>query len=362
MSAASRRAWPAIPGPCDTVEIAASEGLWPKTACGRGPMDETRYRLRDLLDDDFPSLARIWTRNEPERPVTGEEVRSIFRASEDPRFIRHNRSIVEISSSEVVAGGSVWQSSLVYDPEYAFASISVDPDHQHRGLGRRLYEDLESAARARGLKGLWGAARTDVARSVRFLEATGFREKRRIWVSKLDLESTPVDSSPANPDRWATDGIVFSTLQEDGPDRPEVRVRLYQLYREAMKDTPRIGGGSHDSPGWFESVVYRRPGYLPEAIFVARAGDRYVSFSLLYREVAAPDRLHILFTGTLPAYRGKGLAHELKRRSIDFARSHGYRYILTENDSENPRIWAINQQLGFRQIRVVLMGEKQLGG
>jgi ribosomal protein S18 acetylase RimI-like enzyme len=323
-------------------------------------MDEDRYRLRDLVDADFPALARIWTRSDPVRPITGEEVRSMFQSSSDPRFVRHRRSIVEVASNEVVATGSLWQSSFMYDPKFAFAGISVDPDHQHRGLGRRLFEDLEGAARTHGLQGLWAGVRADEPRSVRFFEAAGFREKRRRWISKLDVHELPADLSPRSPDRWAADGIVFSTIQEEGPDRPEVRERLFQLYGEAMKDTPRIGGKSEDSRGWFDEFFFRGPGYLPEAMFVARAGDTYVSFSLLYRQVAEADTLHISVTGTLPAYRGRGLARELKRRSIEYARSHSYRYIQTDNDSENPRIWSINQQLGFRQFRVLILGEKEL--
>jgi len=323
-------------------------------------MDETRYRLREFADTDHPSVARIWSRNDPERPVTTEEVRNIFESSKNPRFIRSNRSIVETASEAVVASGSLWQSSFMYDPKFAMVGLSVDPDHQHRGLGRRLFEDLEGTARARGLEGLWGGVRADEPRSVRFFEAAGFREKRRMWLSKLDVREAPVNLSPRSPERWSSEGIVFTTVQEEGADRPEVRDRLYELYLGAMKDTPRLGGEFRDARDWFDGWTYRNPGYLPEAMFVARSGDAYVSFSLLFRRVAEPDTLHVSLTGTLPEYRGRGLAGELKRRSIEYARSHGYRYIQTDNDSQNPRIWSINRQLGFRQFRVQILGEKAL--
>lgn len=323
-------------------------------------MDENRYRLRDLVDADFAALARIWTLNDPERPVTEEEVRSLFRWSESPRFVRHRRSIVEVDSNDVVAVGSLWQSGIAFDPEFAFAGISVDPDHQHRGIGSRLFEDLEQAARARGLKGLWGGVRADNPRNVRFFENAGFREKRRSWTSRLDVNGAPADLRPRSPERWAAEGIVFTTVQEEGPDRPEVRERLYRLYREAMKDTPRMGGRSDATFDEFAGYVFGGVGYLPEALFVARAGDEYVSLSLLYRHAAEPGVLHVSFTGTLPSYRGRGLAGELKRRTIEFARSHGYRYIETDNDSQNERIWSINRQLGFRQFRVWISGEKEL--
>jgi len=324
-------------------------------------MDEGRYRIRDLVDTDFPALARIWSRNDRERPVTAEEVQNMFDSTNDSRFVRYRRSIVEGTSNAVVASGSLWQVPFMYDPKFAFVGISVDPDHQHRGLGRRLFEDLETAARGHHLGGLWAGVRADEPRSFRFFESAGFHEKRRAWLSRLDVRGAPTGVAPRSPERWAQDQIVFSTVREDGPERPEVREGLYRLFQEAMKDAPRIAGSSDTSRSWFEQFVFEGPGYLPEAMFVARAGGTYVAFSLLYRHHAEPDTLHVAFTGTLPEYRGRGLAGELKRRSIDFARANGFRYIQTDNDSENPRIWSINQKLGFRQFRVIIVGEKTLG-
>ena len=60
--------------------------------------------------------------------------------------------------------------------------------------------------------------------------------------------------------------------------------------------------------------------------------------STLHHSPAEPDTLMVGFTGTLPAYRGRGLATELKRRAVEFARTRGYQVLRTFNDSENPRI------------------------
>jgi RimJ/RimL family protein N-acetyltransferase len=83
--------------------------------------------------------------------------------------------------------------------------------------------------------------------------------------------------------------------------------------------------------------------------------------STLYHLPAEPDTLIVGFTGTLPSYRGRGLASELKRRAVEFARAQGYQYLRTFNDSENPRIWAINQRLGFQVQRIWVRGEKGFG-
>jgi ribosomal protein S18 acetylase RimI-like enzyme len=323
-------------------------------------MVEPQYLLRDLVEEDFPAVAGIWTRNDPESPISAEEVRQVFRRSDDPRFFRRARIIAERDSGDVVALGFLRQDAIAFDPEFARAGVSVDPAHRGRGLGRRLLEDLEAGARARKLKGLWAGVRTQEPRSVRFFENAGFREKRRLWISRLEVNDVPAGRPPRDPDRWTADGIEFTTVRDEGAERPEVRERLYRLYLASIQDVPRLGGLLSSSLEEFVRMIFEDPGFLPEAIFVARVGDRYVSFTILHRRVAAPGALHISFTGTLAEFRGRGLAHELKRRSIEFARQQGYRYIETDNDSENERIWSINQHEGFRQFRVWIMGEKRL--
>jgi ribosomal protein S18 acetylase RimI-like enzyme len=326
----------------------------------RRPMDETRYRLRDLADADSQSVARIWTRNDPESPISEHEVRQLFQRSDEPRFVHYRRAVEEVSSGDVVAIGFLRQDGITFDPAFARAGVSVDPAHQQQGIGRRLYTDLEAAAKARGLAGLWAGVRTLDPRGVRFFEQAGFREKRRQWVSRLDVNEAATEVRARSPDRWTSDGIVFTTVQEEGPERPQVRERLYRLYLDSIKDVPRLGGLTDSTLEEFVRMTFEDVGFLPEAIFLARAGDRYIAFSDLHRRVAEPDVLHISFTGTLAEFRGRGLAQELKRRSIEFARRHGYRYIETDNDSENEQIWSINRKLGFRQFRVWIMGEKLL--
>jgi mycothiol synthase len=323
-------------------------------------MDEALYQLRDLVESDYRAVARILTFNDTESPISEQEVRQLFERGVQPRFIQYRRCIVENRTGGVVAVGFLRQDGASFDLDFARAGVSVDPAHQHRGLGRRLFEDLEIAARGRGLKGLWAAVRTLEPRWVRFFESAGFHEQRRQWVSRLDVNEVPVDPNPRVSDRWAEDGVAFTTAQDDGSEMPQVQERVYRLYLDTIKDVPRQGGVAAPSMEEFVGITFGGVGFLPQAMFLARVGDRYVSFTTLHRKVAEPGVLHIAFTGTLVEFRGRGLAGELKRRSIEFARAHGYRYIETDNDSANAKIWSINQKQGFRQFRVWILGEKQL--
>lgn len=326
-------------------------------------MDESVYRLRDLQDSDFAAVARIWTANDAEYPITEEEIRLMYRGSAQPRFVQHRRVVELVGEGSVVATGSLWQVGLAYDPERAWAGVIVDPNHHRRGVGRRLYEDLEAAARRLQLKALWAGVRADDPRAVAFFERAGFREKRRRWTSRLEVSTVPDGGRPRSPERWAEEGIVFTTIGEEGPDRPEVRQRLFRAFTTTISDAPHIGGQTQYTFDEFETMSFGGgPGYIPEGMFVARVGDEYVAYSLLFRHAAEPEVLHVSATATRREYRGQGLAGELKRRSIDFARRNGYRYIETDNDSENERIWSINRQLGFRQLRIQILGEKSLEG
>ncbi|HKN06637.1 MAG TPA: GNAT family N-acetyltransferase, partial [Thermoplasmata archaeon] len=89
------------------------------------------------------------------------------------------------------------------------------------------------------------------------------------------------------------------------------------------------------------------PAFLPEAWFLAYDGETYVAMSNLEKSLTESDSLRVGFTGTRAAYRGRGIASELKRRALEYARGKGVRYLRTVNDSLNLPMWAINQKQGF---------------
>jgi len=53
-------------------------------------------------------------------------------------------------------------------------------------------------------------------------------------------------------------------------------------------------------------------------------------------------------TGTLPGFRGRGLARLAKLRVLRGARDLGLTELVTENDAENEPILAVNRRLGYR--------------
>jgi ribosomal protein S18 acetylase RimI-like enzyme len=323
-------------------------------------MDESRYRIRSFRDDDYATASRVDSRLNPDFPVTPDEIRQWNRLFQEPNLVKLDFIVEDRSCGAGVAYGSLHHDPEMYHPHRFWAEVDVDPDHQHRGIGRALYEHLEGLARTRSVETLWASVRADDVRSVRFFERAGFAERRRSWMSRLSLEATPTEMVGVG-HKSALSGVTFTTLAEEGADRRDVQERIYRLDLEASRDAPRMGKMTDISFEQYAELAFRGPRYYPEAVFLARVGNEYVSMSTLHHLPAEPDTLIVGFTGTLPSYRRLGLASELKRKAVEFARAHGYQYLRTFNDSENPRIWAINQKLGFQVQRVWVRGEKGFG-
>ncbi|MGB7124813.1 MAG: GNAT family N-acetyltransferase [Thermoplasmata archaeon] len=320
-------------------------------------MKGTGWRFRPVHDSDFTIKRELQERLYPDSPVSVDEFRQRARLLEDPRIFHLGLVAEETSNSVVVGFGSLNNSPWNFDPAKYSIELMVDPRYQGKGLGRRLFEILEGTARGREATTLWASVSAENLRSIRFFERSGFVERRRSWASRLDLtELTPALGTG----RPFPSEIRITTLAEEGPDLPEVRVRLYRLRLESGRDVPSMGTPSPYTFEQFLETTFRNRGFHPEATLVARVADQYVSMTFLEDVEGNPDTLHIGYTGTLREFRGRGLAAELKRRAITYARAKGYRYLTTDNDSMNAPIMKVNLSLGFRVQRTTIRGEKLL--
>ncbi len=324
-------------------------------------MEPEAYRLRPLEDNDVPALARIFTEQLPEQSMTAEEYRYILTSLRAPPQITYEVVAEAPETREVVAVAELRTRSSAFDPRRFWAGILVDPAHEGRGLGRRLAEHLIAEARARDAWCLVTDVRADRPRHLRFFERSGFVERRRTWQSRLDVSRPTPGAVSDRTEALRSEGIECTTLAELGSDRPEVRERLYQLHAAASADVPRMGTYTPEAREDFFQWTFASPGFLPEAYFLAVRDDTYVGLSNLESTRGEPGVLMQVFTGTRPEWRGRGIATELKRRGIEYARTHGYREIRTHNDTTNAPIWAINRHLGFAKHLEFVVGDLSLG-
>jgi GNAT superfamily N-acetyltransferase len=324
-------------------------------------MDAGRYSIRPFADLDYESVARINSIALPEYPETAEDIRhwSELTAKEPGRLMR-KLIVEEDASGAVVAWGGLNHTFFNYHPHKYYIRVVVHPEHRGRGIGRELYDRLEQEAISRRAICLWGGAREDEPACIRFLERQGFVAQRKAWTSRLSLAHLDRSKLPDRSKALSNLGIQVTTFAAEGADRADVQRRIYELSRITSEGAPRMGDYNPVSFEEFVEIDLQGATVLPDAIFLARAGEEYVSWTTLQRLRALPDTLDIGFTGTLPSFRGQGIASELKRRAVEYAQDHGYRYIITGNDSLNPGIWAINEKLGFRREMVMVQAEKQL--
>jgi mycothiol synthase len=323
-------------------------------------MDALRYRIREFRDEDYPAEARLSNRVDPDDPTTPEELRHWDESTAAPHLVHRKFVTEERETGAVVATGAIHQIPFNYHPHKFWTSVHVDPDHRRRHLGQTMYALLEREASERAAIALWASVLLGDTAGRGFLERQGFVEQRRLWVSRLDLARVDLPSVPDRTPELAAEGIRFSTLAKEGPDNADVHRRLYRLWDACGQDVPIVGQHTSVPFETFVRLELGRPEVLTDATFLAIQGDEYVGMSS--HEVHGLERstLRIGFTGVLRTFRGHGIATELKRRAIEYARAQGYRFLRTGNDSLNAPIWAINQRLGFERLRTWIQAEKSL--
>jgi len=313
-------------------------------------MDGKRYRLRAFGDGDYDALGRLQTERYPELPTTAREEQEWDGAMARAHVLNEKWVVEERTTGEVVAFAALYHALYSYDPHKFWVLVIVDSRHTRQGVGKALASLLNAEAADHRALCFWTNVRKEDDRSLRFAAQQGFQSLRTTWLSVLDLSMA--DLTPSEGDRrerLERDGIRFTTLAEEGSRRPEVRRRLYELWTDASRDVPRMGEYVPVSFEQFEAEVDREA-ILPEAFFLAGHGDAYVASSHLERDLAEPTSLMVGFTATQAAFRGRGLATELKVRSIGYAREHGIRALKTFNDAANDPILRINERLGFRRL------------
>jgi mycothiol synthase len=324
-------------------------------------VDRERYSVRPFVSADYEAEARLDERVDPGFTHTAAEIQHWQEAeAARPGHFRRTVVVEDRRSGAVVAYGDLAHTSFNYHPDKYWISAVVDPDFQQRGIGTELYSLLEREAVGRAATHLWTSVRDDDVRSVRFLERNGFTAARSVWRSRLDVARAHLDAFPDRARALADEGIRFTTLAAEGADRPDVRHRVHELSERASRDVPRLGEYSPTSFEQWVQIDVDHPTAILDGFFLAARGEAYVGLTTLTRMPTQPDTFGVGFTGTDPAFRGRGIASELKRRAVEYARDRGVRYLVTHNDSLNGPMWAINEKLGFEKMVTRREGEKVL--
>ncbi|MEV6287460.1 GNAT family N-acetyltransferase [Kribbella sp. NPDC051770] len=240
--------------------------------------------------------------------------------------------LVGLDEGRVVAWGSAAINTWTSDPGQAGINVHVHPEHRLRGIGGalsdRLHEHLQEigAVRARAFASSSG---------VEFAKRRGYDGTRQMHYSGIDLRQ-PLPDQPPTPDGIELVGLDQVTARQ-----------AYLVDSIAGLDEP--GDSPSDAVEFDQWVqeIWESPG-LDKALSVAAlAGDEIVAYHAVE---TAGDRAWAGMTGTLPAYRGKGLAKLVKSVALRRAAAAGIVGAFTSNDDENGPMLAVNNWLGYRRV------------
>jgi len=289
--------------------------------------------IRDLRREDAPAVARLELALVPDQVLTPELVWQ--RASRQVEREQLRVWVAELDG-EVVAYAHASFEWAAPTPGRGRFWVGVAREQRGRGIGSALYDEAMEHLRSHGA---WRALSwvDGDPNGTRFLERRGFAQSKVDRVSALDLADAEL------PEPRVPEGYRLASLNEAREQD------LYEICIAGEIDTP---GEEPETELAFEEWLqgnYGSPALTSEGSFVALSGERAVSLAFLTID---PERriAYNQMTATLPEFRRRGLALAVKLTAARWATEMGYERIVTENESTNAGMLAINEQLGYRPL------------
>lgn len=291
-------------------------------------------QIRPFTESDYPALVRAYAQVNPDAPRSETELRYL-----DGRYTppyRHARWVA-VNGAELTGWAEYSQPASSYQPHKFQLEVAARADDE--GVKAALYEEL--------LRALVPLRPTLLKTEVKeahsaFYRARGFHEVKKNWTLHLELGTF---SGAAYAEKRLPPGYEFVSFAEL-ENTPEGTRALFELLRELVTDVP---SSEPRSPWTFEQFLHHRqnsPGLLPEGSLAVRRGDLLVGLSELKR-TPDPAQLMTSLTAVRRAFRARGLALAVKLQTLQRAKELGFSGVYTQNATNNARMLALNEALGF---------------
>jgi GNAT superfamily N-acetyltransferase len=210
--------------------------------------------------------------------------------------------------------------------------VQVPPAERGRGIGSALAEAIMRSATDAGAGSVLVVVAGDEA-SRAFAVKRGFTIERPLSHARAELDQIP--EQPAVPD-----DLRLVDFDEADPHQ------LWQAWAAVADGDP---SGLSNTPAYDEWLAthWVHPDLRRDlSIALVTEDGEVVSF---VSTTADQDRGVIWsnLTGTIPAYRGRGLAKVVKTAALTRSRDAGFVSAFTGNDSNNLPMLAVNRWLGY---------------
>ncbi|MFJ8751256.1 GNAT family N-acetyltransferase [Streptomyces sp. NPDC102441] len=302
--------------------------------------------VRDFRPSDAEAWVRVRRAALPYMVTTPEQVLSdLAEAHPD----RHYRLLVAEDDGEVIGTAQVGVSHESTEPGQGFCNPYVRPDRTARGAGSLLLRTGEEHVAGAGATSVYAWV-LDEPDNRAFAEKRGYAARRPAHFLRLGLADgtlPPLQELPA--------GVELRTAAdfEDDP-RP-----LFEADAETTADEPSDTPVEFDDYQDWLATTWRRPGFDHALTTVVTVDGQVAAFSAAQTD--GLTRYSSAMTGTLRAFRGRGLAKLAKNGSLHRARAAGYTDAYTGNDAGNGPMLAVNRWFGYEICATEVRHVRELG-
>jgi GNAT superfamily N-acetyltransferase len=298
------------------------------------------FEVRAATPGDAVGIAGVWAAAMPHLVKTARGVEAELRAG-GSRIVL---IAVENDSDAVVGYGNVYLPAPDDHAPRVRITVQVPPSSRGQGIGSALADQITATAADAGAHKLLIVV-SDEDASKGFATRRGFEIGRRMAHSRADLTAVP-EPAPVPGDLRLVD---FTGVEPR---------RLWEAHAAVGDDDP--SGLSH-IPEYDEWLArdWGHPDLRRDLSIALLAGDQVVSFV----STTADDERRVIWsnlTGTVPAYRGRGLAKVVKSAALARSRDAGFEQAFTGNDAANKPMLAVNAWLGYQVAAAAWTAEKTL--
>jgi GNAT superfamily N-acetyltransferase len=298
--------------------------------------------IREAVEGDFARIAELISATQPE-PVTEADLLEWERRVLMGQIRRRMVAVVE---TNLIAGYSVVLHTESMGAGRFYLWVTVDPGRRRGGIGTQLYDSALDFAIGHGAVTLESEVREDDAAGIRFARERGFVVNRHLFESVIDLAAFDESRFAGLVEGVQAGGIRFLSLADVDMDSGYFR-QLYEVNYRAVQDDP-ASTGNWVSFEEFERTLQGASWFDPQGqIMALDAASGAVIGLAAVGFFANTHRASNMITGVDRAYRGRKIALALKLLAIRYAKEKGASCIVTDNDSQNAPMLAINRKLGY---------------